>query len=314
MIRALLVLVVLASGRAAAEPAQLAAARRAVREVRYDEARGLLVQALRAGGNGPDELREIYRLSAFASIVLGEPALGERYYRRMLALDPRATLSGDTAPKLRAPFVAAQAFMAAQRPLAIRALRRDDRIEVAVSDPLGMAAGVAALVGGAVTARQPLAADHARLPADGGFDEIALVDEFGNVLRTIDVPAAPVVAPGPTRPERPVPAGRRSWATRWTTWAVPAAVLAAAGVGFAIAADRAHTELDDILANDDEHFFAEADAARARWQRDSWIAWASFGVAGACAITATVLAFRAPPRRPVAAAIGPGGVTVFGHF
>ncbi|MCP6280625.1 hypothetical protein NL459_28785, partial [Klebsiella pneumoniae] len=81
----------------------------------------LLVEALKQGGNRPEELVEIYRLSGATAAVLGPPELAEQYYRRMLALAPDAVLPPDASPRLREPFVAAQAYMAAQQRFDARA-------------------------------------------------------------------------------------------------------------------------------------------------------------------------------------------------
>ena len=106
-----------------ADSPHLAEARRAVEAVDYDAARRLLVDALHDGGNSLAAVREIYRLSARAAVVLDQRELAEQYYRRWLAIDPDAALPDDTAPKLREPFVAAQAYSAAHGRLRATARR-----------------------------------------------------------------------------------------------------------------------------------------------------------------------------------------------
>ena len=80
------------AGSASRANPSLDEARKAVDDIRYDDARGLLVQALKQGGSRPEQLVEIYRLSAATAAVLGSADLAEQYYRRMLALDPTAAL------------------------------------------------------------------------------------------------------------------------------------------------------------------------------------------------------------------------------
>ena len=75
----------------------LSLARAAVEGVRYDEAEGLLDQALRAGDNSPAAVTEIYQLSATTATVLGKKEAATRFYRHWLALDPRAALPSDAA-------------------------------------------------------------------------------------------------------------------------------------------------------------------------------------------------------------------------
>ena len=93
--------------RAYADDAKLAQARAAIEAVRYDEARPLLDEALRTGGNSPAAVTLIYQLSATTAIVLGDKQAAARFYRHWLVLDPRAALPRDAGDKFREPFVAA---------------------------------------------------------------------------------------------------------------------------------------------------------------------------------------------------------------
>jgi hypothetical protein len=305
VIRVVVVFVVLlASGRVAAENADLVAARRAVEDVRYDDARRLLVEALKRGTNSPAELREIYRLSAATAQVLGQSDLAEQYYRRLLALDPDATLPADASPKLRQPFVAAQAYMIAQGRLELVAVQRDAEIAVSiVSDPLNMIAGAMANAGGEALARESISMSQraASLAVAKAADvrEVMILDEHGNTLVVI-----PVSVPEPEAPPPVVeaPAVSTPLVRRWQTWAIPAAVFAGAGVGFFIDAQRSKGRLDDILADDSMFFFDEAEDQRRRWKRNTLIADVSFGIAGVLAVTSVVMFVKRPASRPVVTA------------
>src|SRR4051812_5511561 len=74
MLRGLVALVasVMFAGRALAAPDPLAQARAAVAASDYVAARPALVAALEAGGRGPDELAEIYRLTGVVAAALGD--------------------------------------------------------------------------------------------------------------------------------------------------------------------------------------------------------------------------------------------------
>jgi hypothetical protein len=120
------------AGYARADNAKLVDARREIAAVHYDVARGLLVEALEVGGSSPAELYEIYRLSASTAVVLGHADLAEQFYRRWLAVDPRAALGDDESPKLRAPFVAAQAYIQGHGRLVVSAVASGDQTDVAV--------------------------------------------------------------------------------------------------------------------------------------------------------------------------------------
>ena len=295
MIRLLFVaLLVVAPSLADADNPSLAGARKAVDDIRYDDARRLLVEALRQGASSPEELVEIYRLSAATAAVLGEPELAEQYYRRMLALDPAAMLPPDASPRLREPFVAAQAYMAAQQRFTARARRTGAGAEVSIVDPLGMVVAVATLARGEVWARAAFAGAPVVL-ADAEHD-IVLLDEHGNFLRVIAPPPVPVVETPPT-PRTPL-------LRRPITWAIPATIFAGAGIAFFVDARLAKGRLDDILANDSMHFLEEAETERRRWRRHTIFAGAGVGLGAVFATTAIVLAVRHPTAVRVTPAVG----------
>jgi len=307
VIRAVVLACVLCATTARADDnTSLVAARRAVEDVRYDDARRLLVEALRRGANTAAQLREIYRLSAATAQVLGQSDLAEQYYRRLLALDPDATLPADTSPKLRAPFVAAQAYMAAQGRLVLRAARRAGKVEVSiVSDPLHMVAGVTAIVDGERLPTAPLSTGRpAALSSPAALDEVVALDEYGNAL--LPVAVEPAAASPPLTDESR--AARAPLLRRWPTFAIPAAGLAAVGVGLAIDAQRAQGRLDDILAADTAHFFDEAERERTHYRRSAILADVSLGLAGALAVTSVLVYLQRSPSRPaVTARLAPGG-------
>lgn len=239
MSRCALALGLLFATAARAEPAPdpLAAARQAVDTVRYDEAQRLLVEALQAGDLDPHALGEAYRLSAQTAVVLGDAARAEQYDRRWLAIDPHAHLSPDAAPKLRAPFDAARADLAAHGPLTVRARRIAGGVEVTVTnDPLHMATAVRAPAGLAV----PLTSDApARLaPAP---DRLVILDDHGNHLLEL------AVAPDTTPPRRPL------------IWAVPAIALAGVAATAAVLAIHAQHQADAIAADSSHQHKADAD-------------------------------------------------------
>jgi hypothetical protein len=317
--RLLLVLLLVLPAIARASNPSLADARKAVDEIRYDDARELLVQALKQGGNRPEELVEIYRLSAATAVVLGPADLAEQYYRRMLALDPSATLPQDASPRLREPFVAAQAYMAAQQRFEAKATRAAKGIEVTIVDPLGMVVAVAMLEGGELRDKQPFGgqaitlADSGR--ADGGnathavggsadaTTQVVALDEHGNFLRIIELPAPAVATDEPIPPRTP-------FFRHWLTWTVPAVAATGATTFFFYDARRAHDRLDTLLANSSGHYLDEAEAERRHWRRSTIIGWVGVGVTAALATTAIVMATRRPRTMTVTPSVGSDSASV----
>ncbi len=297
MIRLVVLLVLAIPLIARADNPSLGEARKAVEEIRYDDAQRLLVQALKQGANRPEELVEIYRLSAATAAVLGDDALADQYYRRMLALAPDTTLPLDASPRLREPFIAAQAYMAAQQRFAVRATRTDNGIAVTVTDPLGMVVAVATVERGVVRGKQAVVGASFGPAAPGATsrplvledigDEVVALDEHGNFLRVIALPPREVAVEMPAAPSTPI-------LKRWVTWAIPAGVFTGASVYFFLDAQRSRDRLDDILANPSMHYFDDAETERRRWRGHTMIGWVGAGLAVGFATTAIVLAIRSP--------------------
>lgn len=302
-----LVATIALGGTASADDNALAKARAAVAGVRYDEAQVLLVDALRTGGHSPDEVAEIYRLSASTAVVLGQSDVAEQYYRRWLALVPTATLPDSVAPKLRQPFVAAQAYMAAHGHLSVKTVRRDDVIEVAVDgDVLGMVASVALGDGAphAVGADRIVRLEHAHAAA---VPDVIVLDEFGNRLLVLDGAAIPRSETGATTPSpasQDVPVYRRP-----IVWASVAVGFAIVGTVFGVRARSAQNDVETIAASPLDHFASELDDARSRRDGSALVANISFVGAAACAVSAAVL-WATRPSSAVAVVPSNQGVTV----
>jgi hypothetical protein len=311
--------VIAVASTARADSPKLAEAKRAVDEVRFDDARRLLVEAVNEGSNSPAALGQIYELSASTAIVLNQRELAEQYYRRWLALEPAAKLAEGVSPKLAEAFVAAQAYMAAHGKLVVRADRRSPtEIDVtAVSDPLAMA--TAAVIDLAGSEPATFDAEHrARVVTPASSDARVLVlDEHGN--HVAELVAAPFVETRqPDRvPEQPEET--RPFSRRWTTWGVPAAAFLVAGAVFGtIALDEQH-ELDDAIGHSGQHFFGDVDGDHKTIRRNATIGIALGSVGVLLGIPAAI--FYAKARRPwtlgplsIAPVAHPSGVGVAGTF
>jgi hypothetical protein len=316
---------------ATADSTKLAEARGALDAVRYDAAQKLLVEALHEGGNSPATVAEIYRLSASTAIVLGQRDIAEQYYRRWLAIDPRASMPDTVAPKLSEPFVAAQAYMAARGRLTASAARRTPtEVEIAIeSDPLAMAKAVAI----DASPPQPLGAERSArvtIAAAASGAAVAVLDEFGNHLIELGVgaaPAEPAIGPAPDPTTWPVPSEpfpgpvdspRPSRWRDWRIWAVSAGVVWITGFAFGMVAFSRDEEVEDIVREPSKHFYPDLDAARTA--RDNYATTANVAYLGAALLTGvTVVMFvtRPQPRAmTVAPTASPGafGVALTGAF
>lgn len=324
----------LAAAPARADSPHLAEARRAVEAVDYDAARRLLVDALHDGGNSPAAMREIYRLSARAAVVLDQRELAEQFYRRWLAIDPDAALPDDTAPKLRAPFVAAQAYIAAHGRLRATARRTPaGEIDVElIADPLAMAHAAAALD---PAARRPPAVFGAeRRVRLAEAPRVAILDDRGNHLIELEPTAAVATAPAAAAPAAAVPApsatpatapppeslaeDRPPWTRRWLTWAIPTGVFALGAAGFGIAALASYGNARTITASSGDHHLSDAQDSVGRGRTFVWITIGAGAAAVACAIPTAIYLARdlRHPRVVAAPTVAPGalGLVLVGRF
>src|SRR3990170_4417016 len=131
------------------EDADLARARAQLDASDSLAARASLAAALAAGRSGPAEVAEIYRLSGQVAGALGQPAAAEDFFRRLLALAPRATLPPGTSPKMARPFAAARAWAKDHEPLRVKvetAAAPPALTLVVLSDPHGIVASARATV------------------------------------------------------------------------------------------------------------------------------------------------------------------------
>jgi hypothetical protein len=310
VVRGALVLVLGLAATARADSPKLGDARRAVDELRYDEAERLLLAAIVEGTNSAAAMRELYQLSAEVAAVLGHADLAQSYDTRWLAIAPDAQLPTSRSPKLREPFVAAQAYLAAHGALAIRATRGDaGHVDLTViADPLTMVRTACDLTG-ATTALDEHG--HARLTTTA--TRVAVCDEHANRLVEVDVaidttttapppptappPVTPAVTPGgPVPTEIPI-------SHRWTTWGIPTLITGVAGLiclGYAI---QAQDELD-------------AGTSTSTSTRNRLIVGAS--VSGALmigfGIPTTILYLDQHPRVVPTAMRGGAGVSLVGSF
>ena len=303
------------------EDADLARARAQLDASDYLAARDSLAAALAAGRSGPAELAEIYRLSGQVAGALGQPAAAEDFFRRLLALAPRATLPPGTSPKMARPFAAARAWAKDHDPLRVKvetAAAPPALTLVVLSDPHGMVASARATV--RVAGRPEATVEGAgrdrielALPRAARIDVLlAGLDEHGNrlvELGTADVPivvvgaeerpAPPDAKPRPAVPPAPPPPPRRrALYARWWLWGGAALGFAAAGAWFGLAARGAIDDLEALNADSQNHRFEEALDVEDRARRDLLLFDVAAAAAGACAVAAVLLYLTEPRAEP----------------
>lgn len=308
----------------------------------YLKARVSLDEAYASGTNSPEQLAEIWRLRGIVAGALGETRPATEAFQRCLALTPKAELPPGTSPKIMRPFAAAQDFFKKSEPLAIGKETTEAPPAIAVivkSDPMKMLARIAVTVkvdGGAAKQIDKRFAGQERvevaLPAGGRLDvRVAALDEKGNRLVELGSEDVPIVILGkvedkpaivvtkPVVKPKPAPATPRSarpLPLKWWLWGGTAVVVAGAATYFGLDGLAAKRDLEALNADSTNHTFDEAKDTERRARRDFLLANIGFGVAGALAVTATILFFTEPSSqetsRVSAVPVDGGGAVVFG--
>ncbi|HJZ85977.1 MAG TPA: hypothetical protein VKN99_12445 [Polyangia bacterium] len=296
----------------------LARARGEIERLRYDRARESLDAALQFGGNGPADVAEIYRLLGQVAATLGQREAAEGFFRHLLVLDPEAQLGAGVSPKIQAPFDAARAYTAEHGALRVRhqvhAGATPSIVLEVTADPLAMVAGARATYrtrSGSEQSIEGRGQARVELVLPGGPRievTLAALDAFGNRLLEIGGAGAPIVIEGGAEALPPAAARahvdealpvRQPFYKRYWFWGGLAVGAAAFGTAFGLLEKGAEDDLKKLNADSMNHDFREARAIEDRGRRDALLADIGFGVGGACAVVAVVMAVRSaggPPR------------------
>jgi hypothetical protein len=301
---------------AQARNANLEKARQELDELHFDEAAAALEKALFGGGNGPDDLVEIFELSARVAAARGDAASAEDFFRRLLSLAPDYALPAGTSPKIAEPFAAARRWLTERLPITARWEESTDAPGVTVvvdADPLGMVGGAAALV--TVDGKQERIERSGEAPfalplprASRVELRIFVLDQYGNRLIEFGM-EEPLVVDTSRAGEQPPPGGGdtgkrrsgRSFVAKWWLWGGVALVAGGAGAYFGLDVLAAQDELEDLNRRTQQGEmidFSEAVAVQDRGERSALAANVAFGVAGASALAAIILFVTEPDAEP----------------
>jgi len=203
-----------AVGHAADSPS-LKSATRAVRELRYPDARAELEALVKQGGHPRERFLSILQLEAEVVSIMDGAEAGEREFRRLLVLDPTRTPSRRT-PVLMMPFERARKWVAVNGALKAVATpaQAEAPLELEVrlaNDPLAMASSVRVQVQsaeGKPYVAIPGRGLRATLPAEAAEHEVAyyleVLDASENVLATIGSAEDPQLStPSESQPAPP---------------------------------------------------------------------------------------------------------------
>ena len=176
----------------------LAFAEAAYRDVEFERTVDLAEEALESGALSAKRLARAYTLLAVAAAAIQDDERSMEAWIRLLGLQPDTQAARDLSPQMRAPYLEAKGFWAAQGdPLGAdaRYLRSRTSVRVDITDPASMAAMVSVRwrKGGEVSFKEArfLADERVYVPAEGLGPEdrieyvVRLLDEQGNRLLEI---------------------------------------------------------------------------------------------------------------------------------
>ena len=298
----------------AEDNAFLVQARADIDAVEFDKARESLERALLAGGSGPSQLAEIYRLTGEVAVAIGDPDGAEQAFLRLLAIAPDSKLRDGVSPKITAAFEAAAAALGDKR-LHLEYATAPGTITLVVSDdPLDLVTGAAVDYVDAVGGRRtqvkkgkfrieivldeaaPVPHKVALAALDAHGNRLA---ELGSLREPLAVPAVATVA-GKGAGRRRARASRSFFGKGWL-WAGVALAAAGAGTYFALQVKQDEDDLETLNKDSMNHSFSEARAIQDRAEDHALYTNISFGVAGGFAILATVLFLRGDPKAEASA-------------
>lgn len=140
---ALLFAFVFSSGELRAETkgtADLPTAERAYREIDFERARRIALEALQRGGHAVATTARLHKLLGLTNATLGRRDDAYEAFVVLLALDPQLKLERELSPKLRGPYLEARGFWASlSRPFELReGGSTADVLAFDLSDPIGL--------------------------------------------------------------------------------------------------------------------------------------------------------------------------------
>lgn len=280
-------------------------AKTALRDLDYETARQHLMRSLLAGDHAQDGLVTTYRFAGQVAAAFGKAEEAYDHYRRMLSLDPDATLPKGLAPKMVQPFERAKSFMAQRSRLQAQVMSHSrTRLTIAVSsDPLRLAVRVR-VVSGNNRAEGTIRGGETRIPfatKPGDRVHVLALDKHGNrldsvrwtaprpapVARRVSVPEAAVATDTTpaASPARPV-------YKRWYVWGLAAVGTGAAAAYFGMRANDDWNRLDQVINDSGNHSFAEARAIEDSGYRNQRYANIGVGVSVGLGAVATYLLIR----------------------
>lgn len=328
-----------ASPAPAAVPPRLVEARKLIDDLEMDSALKALDAADKSEGNDRATVLEILQLQGIAFGTLGKEAKTRDSFRKLLVLDPSATLPKDLPPRVRTPFFEAREWAATNGPLTVTGGVNLEgglvqAVKVLVDKDLLRLARIARfhldLEGKKSIVDVPITAGKAETPVQkvGVSWWAEVLSDRKGVLFTVaseDKPRrdgevqAPVAVTGPLQVETsaPVPGGWR----RPTGFVLLGAGAVAAGIGvvLGVQANAARARLTNATRDDQGRVTgitqAEAGPLEAGANTQASVANVLFGVGGALGAAGVVLVIMGPSEQPtIALSPAPAGVFVSGHF
>jgi len=336
--RALALITLLASGwAAAAPPPRLEEARKLIDDLEMESALKALDAADKTEGNDRATVLEIWTLQGIAFGTLGKEAKTRDSFRKLLVLDPSATIPQDLPPRVRTPFFEAREWAATNGPIGFTGGVNLEggvvqSVKVTVDkDVLRLARTVRFHLDleGKQSLDVPITAGKAEAPVqkEGVSWWAEVLSDRKGVLFTVASAEQPrrdgevraPVAAAPLQLESPGPVSG-GW-RRPTGFGLVGAGAVAAGIGIVLGvqSSAARARLTDAARDAEGRVTgitqAEAGPLEASANTQATVANVLFGVGGALGAAGVVLVILGPSEQPaLALSPAPAGVLVSGRF
>jgi hypothetical protein len=311
-------------------------ARAAIDDLDYTGAKTLLVEALKNGTNSPEQLIEIYKLTGTVAASLSDSKLAVEAFRKLLALDPKASLPSGTSPRITKPFTEASKK---KLPLVVKtetAAKPPSVTVVIEADPMTMVASAKVLF--AVDGKPEQTLDgkgkdkiKIDLPKGRRIDlRVEALDEYGNRLVELGTKSVPIVITGEPEvvvidpkklPPKVVakkgpPRSPRPLYLKWWMWTGAAVLFGGATTYFAIQAKSDIDDLQTVIDTSINHKAGEADDLEDSARRNILFTNIGLGATAVFAVGATILFLTDPsgdePRNVGVVPVNGGGAVVVG--
>jgi hypothetical protein len=285
---------------------QLDQALKSVEELQYDQARGLLLQAIESGKlQAADLVKAYFNLGIVESGLDNGVEATDAFYLALM-LEPTVALPKGSSPKIREYLNEARKRVMQVGVLQVRLTLVRGAVGVAIdNDPLSLVKQVKVTFtkgegGTSEASLDPKGKMRIEVGSDASDVQAALLDDNGNQLKVLK----PAEAGGDkSKPEPAADANERSWVAHWGLWAGVSVFFGATGTYLMLKSGQTEDALTRARAQGDAGAIQELQDDKDRFSLGGLV---TLSVAGAAAVAAgTVIVLTSGDKEAAQATLVP---------